>query len=243
MMIDELTLATGADIVFKKGRLVIHQPTIKEIGLIGENNFFLGIQLLRLSKQNLFGAKDNVDLSNYSDFQVLMSIIKSNLKESQEQIEAFYLVLSLLFPQNEIKIEDSKISIGETGFLNDYNFEDFKQYIKEMFSSFNGEQELRPAEGKLMDKLMKKLNERHKKLAELKDESEQEGSLLGRLVSIIAVGGNKSKVDISQYTFYQIQEEFKRMNLKIYYDFYNSAKMVGCKDLKEPEDWMQYIHP
>ena len=99
-MIDELTLATGADIVFKKGRLVIHQPTIKEIGLIGENNFFLGIQLLRLSKQNLFEAKDNVDLSNYSDFQVLMSIIKSNLKESQEQIEAFYLVLSLLFPQN-----------------------------------------------------------------------------------------------------------------------------------------------
>ena len=48
-MIDELTLATGADIVFKKGRLVIHQPTIKEIGLIGEDTFFLGIQLLRLS--------------------------------------------------------------------------------------------------------------------------------------------------------------------------------------------------
>ena len=60
-MIDELTLATGADIVFKKGRLVIHQPTIKEIGLIGENNFFLGIQLLRLSKENLFGIIGKLD--------------------------------------------------------------------------------------------------------------------------------------------------------------------------------------
>ena len=50
---NNLSLLTGADIPFPEGRLVIHQPTIKEIGFIGENTFFLGCGFLSFSKDIL----------------------------------------------------------------------------------------------------------------------------------------------------------------------------------------------
>ena len=39
---DDLTLLSGIDIPFEEAHLIIHQPTLKEISIIRENNFFIG---------------------------------------------------------------------------------------------------------------------------------------------------------------------------------------------------------
>jgi hypothetical protein len=41
------------DIPFEEARLIIHNPTLKEIAIIGEDVFFMGCEYLNFSKQFL----------------------------------------------------------------------------------------------------------------------------------------------------------------------------------------------
>jgi hypothetical protein len=38
-----LALATGVDLPIPEFQTVVHQPTIKEISMVGEQDFFMGI--------------------------------------------------------------------------------------------------------------------------------------------------------------------------------------------------------
>ena len=133
---NNLSLLTGADIPFPEGRLVIHQPTIKEIGFIGENTFFLGCGFLSFSK-DILSDGDKSRLEEIDDFNILMSImIGKNIDASlKENVESAQQVLLLLFPNNDITFEAEQIKIGE-GFINKNNFVKFKQILKEMFQIF-----------------------------------------------------------------------------------------------------------
>ena len=52
-MINELLLLSGNDIPLEEINLILHPPTIKEISLIGEENWFAGCEFLRFSKERL----------------------------------------------------------------------------------------------------------------------------------------------------------------------------------------------
>jgi len=41
-MLNQLLLLSRNDIPFPEARVTIHQPTLKEIGFIGEDTFFIG---------------------------------------------------------------------------------------------------------------------------------------------------------------------------------------------------------
>ena len=68
-MVDELRLAAGIDIPFVEAGLTLHQPSIKEIAYLGEENVLLGARILLVSKNDLTNA-DNVNLDNVSNFDV-----------------------------------------------------------------------------------------------------------------------------------------------------------------------------
>ena len=93
---DDLTLISGVDIPFEEAHLIIHQPTLKEIAFIGENNFFIGCQLLNFSKKIISSAsEDKVDLSDKSDFDIFMSImIDSKSPEIKNQQICVRMVLA-----------------------------------------------------------------------------------------------------------------------------------------------------
>ena len=46
-MLNDLLLLSKNDIPFIGAQINIHQPTIKEIALIGEDNFFSGCEMLK----------------------------------------------------------------------------------------------------------------------------------------------------------------------------------------------------
>ena len=48
-----LALLTGIDIPVRNVQLTIHPPSIKEIALIGDKDFFAGVQCLCLYKSNV----------------------------------------------------------------------------------------------------------------------------------------------------------------------------------------------
>ena len=51
-MLEKIILQSNNDIPFIEAQLIIHQPTIQEIALIGEKAFFLGVISWTLIKKN-----------------------------------------------------------------------------------------------------------------------------------------------------------------------------------------------
>ena len=242
-MLTNFMLLSGNDIPFPEARIMIHQPRLKEIALIGEQKFFLGCGLLNFSKE-LLDKSDKVDLSNIDDFDILMKIMISGIneidKESKEAVNASFLVLTLLFPNYEINfLMDKGIELKRDNmcsYINSANFVIFKKLLSKIFglSRFEGDKEFNPS-GNFSKKIVEKLKKRHQQLAEIKGSKKQD--VFGRYISILAVGLGKSFETLFQYTIYQLYDEIQRFNLKRAYDAYFKAKLAGAQDLEDVQDW------
>lgn len=243
-MINDLMLLAGNDIPFTAAQITIHQPTIKEIGYIGEEAFFTGIEYLKFSK-DILSEEDRINLERYTDFDILMSMIKQKNIEMQKIKISMEMVLSLIFPEYQISFSNIILlkKEQEEHMINSTNFSEFKSIIAKMFALDKGEgdnTDYNPG-GKLAKQIAEKLKKRRQQLAENKPP--QKIAILNRYVSILSVGLQKDMNALMNYTVYQLFDEFNRYELKIGYDIYIQAKMAGAKDLKEVEDWMKDLHP
>lgn len=246
-MDNELLLLSGNDIPFIEAQITIHQPTIKEIAYIGEEVFFTGCELINFSK-NLLSEKDKVILENKTNFDILIAILKERNAVMQRNRNCVEMVLALIFPLYTIDIDDLNSAIvlqreGEEEYhrIDNTNFEIFKHIFNSMFAfSKNEIRDYNPS-GEIAKQIAQKLQQRHQKLAELKEE-QKKIDILSRYVSILTVGEHKDMNMLLNLTVYQLFDEFERFKLKMNYDIYFQAKMAGAKDLKEVEDWMKDIH-
>lgn len=246
-MDNELLLLSGNDIPFIEAQITIHQPTIKEIAYIGEEAFFTGCELINFSK-NLLQEKDKVILENKTNFDILIAILKERNAVMQRNRNCVEMVLALIFPLYTIDINKLNNAIvmkkedeEEYHQINNENFEKFKHIFNSMFSfSKNETRDYNPS-GEIAKQIAQKLQQRHQKLAELKEEKKKI-DILSRYISILTVGEHKDMNTLLNLTVYQLFDEFERFKLKMNYDIYFQAKMAGAKDLKEVEDWMKDIH-
>ena len=240
--INELLLLSGNDIPFRMGRCSIHQPRLKEIAFIGEEAFQIGSRFLLFNKDNL-QLQDKTGLENQSNFHIFMSVMNS-AEGAKHKTDAM-MVLTLMFPNAEVKIDKDKILLQLENFessINEYNFDEFQDIIRQMFclNMIGGEDNFNPADA-YAQKIAEKLKERQQKLAELKGE-QQKVNLFSRYISILAVGLQKDMNELMQYTVYQLMDEFERFRMKQDFDIYVQAKMAGAKDLDEVKNWMEDIH-
>lgn len=249
MDLGELLLLSGNDIPFPGARVNVHQPTLKEIAYIGEDVFFIGCGFLNFSK-NILDDKDKVQLSNYNDFDIFMSIILKNEKTVRHTVECALSVLTLIFPLYQVDVHTRNDAITlklneEEFYINKINFEEFKKIISSMFYLNINESETEkynPA-GDMSKRIAEKFKKRHEQLLKIeqekqKNKSDKKVSILSRYVSILAVGLQKDFNDLMQYTVYQIINEFQRFQLKMQWDAYIQARMAGASDLEEVDNWM-----
>lgn len=248
-MLTDLLLLSGNDIPFIEAGLVLHQPTIKEIGYIGESCFFTGLEMLNFSK-NILPEEDKIHLESQSNFDILIAILREQKNAvMQKNRNCVLMVLALIFPLYSISfslnaIEFKKDDEEETYYINNSNFDEFQNIISQMFDYEKSEgQDYNPS-GDMAKKIADKLKKRHQRLAKAKAKGNENKKLtiFSRYVSILAVGEQKDINSLLNYTVYQLYDEFKRYELKIGYDIYIQAKMAGAKDLKEVDDWMVDIH-
>lgn len=248
-MLTDLLLLSGNDIPFIEAGLVLHQPTIKEIGYIGESCFFTGLEMLNFSK-NILPEEDKIHLESQSNFDILIAILREQKNAvMQKNRNCVLMVLALIFPLYSISfslnaIEFKKDDEEETYYINNSNFDEFQNIISQMFDYEKSEgQDYNPG-GDMAKKIADKLKKRHQRLAKAKAKGNENKKLaiFSRYVSILAVGEQKDINSLLNYTVYQLYDEFKRYELKIGYDIYIQAKMAGAKDLKEVDDWMVDIH-
>ena len=116
-------LMSGIDIPVPELQIAVHQPTIKEISMIGEKEFFMGAQVLCLNKA-MYIQDENL-LSETTNFQIFMTMMQSN--EAANAKLSVLNVLNLLFPNAQVlftpralllNFEEQSISIDENNFEN-----------------------------------------------------------------------------------------------------------------------------
>lgn len=248
MKINRLLLMSKNDIPFEEAQLIIHNPTLKEIAIIGEDVFFMGCEYLNFSKQFL-KEQDKNRLKDFTDFEILMTIMKNNdivIKQGKEAIE---MVLALLFPEYQISFLPMSIMLSkdsERFLIDKENFENFRNIVSQMFclnKTKSGAHKYNPGGVQAME-LVKKFQERDKKLAKLKRQGKQdEGiTIFSQYISILSVGLKKDINDLLQYTVYQLFEQLQRFKAKQNFDIYVQAKMAGAKDIQDVDNWMSDIH-
>ena len=244
-MENELLYLSGNDIPFEQARLILHQPTIKEIAYIGEKNFFTGCQFLIFSKEKNLQDKDKILLEDSNDFKILMTMIRQNNVVTNSYKVCMNMVLTLIFPQYKIDFLPLSIRLlkdKESFFIDENNFDNFKEIIQNMFCLGTGKTSsgYNPG-GPQAAALVKKFQERARKLAKLKGKSEDQINIFSQYISILAVGQQKNMNQLLQYTVYQLQNEMRRFRMKTTYDIHLQARMAGAQNLQEVKNWMEKI--
>lgn len=243
-MNNELLLLSKNDIPFIEAQVNIHQPTISEISLIGEENFFSACQLINFNKNRL-SEEDRIGLEDKSDFEIFMSIMCS--KGKMECRNSVLMLFALLFPMFQIKITENEIILANpetSARINTTNYNAFRSIIVAMFGlddSDGTNAAYNPADtraAKIAEKLEQAKTKREKQAGKV-----NKVAIFSRYISILAVGEQKDMNDFLQYTVFQLRDEFKRFQKKQSFDVYIQAKMAGAKDLDEVDNWMDDIHP
>lgn len=245
-MLNDLLLLSGNDIPYAdaQAQIVIHQPKIREIALIGEDSFYTGCGVLNFSKDNLI-EQDKISLENQSDFEILMSIMMdSSHSEMRESRLNANLVLALLFPEYKIQFSRKAIFLkkgDEIHSIDSKNFEKFKEILKIMFCLNSGEggSNYNPG-GDLAKRIADKLKKRQQILASQK--GEQKISILSQYSSILAVGMNIDLNKVLDYTIYQLFDQYTRFDLKEQFDRHFQAQLAGARNLEEIDHWKKDIH-
>jgi len=83
---------------------------LKEIAYITETRFWKGCELLKFDKEVL-DDKDKLGLSNWSNFNIIMSMIQEKNFESMQAKVNVISILTLLFPDCKITLNQNKIQI------------------------------------------------------------------------------------------------------------------------------------
>lgn len=249
--VNELLLMSKNDIPFPEAQLTIHQPSIKQIGYLGQEDFFLGCQFLTINKNKI---QDSQEIENASDFDIFMSIAHDKNPVSRRNRTCAQMVLLLLFPQYKANFLPRGIGFIDTSGdkpkvlqIDQNSFSKFQDILKQMFCLdliFGANQEYNPADERAK-KLAQKFKKYHQKLAKQKGKEEgQDSSIFSRYISILAVGQNKSINTLLDYSVYQLMNQFRRYQSKQAFDIYIEAKMAGAKDLDEVDNWMGDLdHP
>lgn len=241
-MLNEILLLSKNDIPFLEAQVIIHPPMLKEIAFIGEENFYLGCELLNFSKDNL-KEQDKIGLENRSDFDILMSVVEQN----QVSRTCLLSILTLIFPTYRIDIGGGVIVLMDDNgvqYIRAEHFEPLKQLIREIFCLNRKDaagDDYNPG-NEAARKMAERFRKARQKKAEMRGEDSGKINILSRYASILSVGLGMNINDIMEMTVYQLFDTFERFELKTSFDYYVQAKMAGAKDLEEVDNWMKDIH-
>ena len=238
-----LALMCGTDYPVPECQIVLHQPRIKEIALIGESDFFSGVQCLCLNK-SMF-VKDESDLSNVNNFQIFMTIMSE--KQAADKKAAVQQVCTLMFPKNKILFtprsmlitggEGSNIQIDET------NFEYLQAAISDICCMKNGpmdQQSFNPANSKARE-IAEKLMRGRQRVAAQKGTSNT--SIFSQYLSILTIGlGSMSLGECADLTMFQLYDLVERYTLYVNWDMDIKCRLAGGKPDNQPDNWMKDIH-
>lgn len=237
-----LALMAGTDVPIPELQLTVHQPKLKEIAYIGENDFFTGVQCLCLYK-SMF-VKDKDDLDTITNFQIFMTIM--NGRESIDKKNAVLQVFQLTFPQYHVLITPMSLILQkeqESIIIDDSNFDILQQTLREIFCAKNGpmdQQAFNPANDKAREIAEKLMRGRQRVAAQQGDGN---SSVFSRYLSILTIGlSSMSLSELINTTMFQLYDLIERYSLYMNWDIDVRTRLAGGKPDSQPDNWMKNIH-
>lgn len=237
-----LALMCGIDIPIPELQTTIHQPTIKEISYIGEQEFFIGLQTLSINKNMI--ASGNSVLENTTNFQIFMTIMKE--QETKDKKDAVINFFQLVFPGSQVIFTPMSILLNKEGqqtLVDENNFDILQEIIKQIFCVNSGPMDqttFNPADQKARE-IAEKLMRGRQRVAEQKGETNS--SAFGRYLSILTIGLNAMSLsEAMNLTIYQMYDLVERYTLYLNWDLDIRTRLAGGKPDSKPDDWMKNIH-
>lgn len=237
-----LALMCGTDIPVPELQTTIHQPTIKEISYIGEQEFFIGLQTLSINKNML--AQGNSVLESTTNFQIFMTIMKE--QETKDKKDAVINLFQLVFPGSQVIFTPMSILLNKEGqqtMVDENNFDTLQEMIKQIFCVNSGPMDqatFNPADEKARQ-IAEKLMRGRQRVAEQKGETNS--SAFGRYLSILTIGLNAMPLsEAMNLTMYQMYDLVERYTLYLNWDLDIRTRLAGGKPDSKPDDWMKNIH-
>lgn len=247
-----LQLMAGTDIPIPALETSLHQPTIKEISFLGEEQYFSALQILCFNKQIIIAAnpQGSSALKAMNNFQIFMTLVTDpemkNVTEKRDMILSMFI---LLFPGYTAQFLPHSIYFNNPTTkhhftLDENNFDAFQAVLSEMAGMNNtaGGQNsnFNPANERAAQ-IAAKLMKGRQRAAQMRGEGE--GSVLARYVSILTIGLNSMSLDeCLNLTVYQLYDLIERYGLYISWDLDIRSRLAGGKPDGKPDDWMKNIH-
>ena len=236
-----LAMMCGTDLPVPECQLIIHQPRIKEISLLGEQEFFIGAQCLTLNK-SMF-VQDKEVLENINNFQIFMMVM--NEKEAKDKRNATQQVLQLLLPSYKVLFTPRTLIFSQEGqntIVDETNFEFFQEVLKLVFCAKNGpmdQQSFNPQDQKARE-IAEKLMRGRARIAAEKGGSNS--SVLSQYLSILTIGTSMQLQNLMDLTMFQLYDLIERYDLYINWDIDLRSRLAGGKPDKHPDNWMKNLH-
>lgn len=237
-----LALMCGIDYPVPECQLVIHQPKIREIAYIGEEDFFSGIQCLCLNKSMFI--KDKTALLDTTNFQIFMMIMAE--KEAIDKKKSVQQVCKLFFPNGQTVFTPRSImiTVGEAQpvMIDDSNFEFLQSAISDICCLKTGPMEqttFNPANDRARE-IAEKLMKGRQKVAAQKGGANV--SIFSQYLSVLTIGLKMPLSEIMELTVYQLYDLIERYGLYTNWDIDIRSRLAGAKADGKPEDWMKSIH-
>ena len=250
--LDKLSLILGSDVIIPDTPVKIHQPTMSEIALIGEERFFYSLnsfvinmeQVQRRIKEKILDEEEQKKiLANLNEYIILLQFLQSDEKLKHE----FETLCNILFIDYKVQILQNSVKMlskdehGVQPFDMDLTFFlSLKNTVQEIFklSKITEQTSLNP-KGKLAENIASKMQKSREKIEKLKGEA-QRTEILSYYVSILGIGTNSLNIhSIKDLTIYQLYDQLERFNLYSQYDQSVRAALAGAK--VDIVDWLKKI--
>ena len=236
-----LAMMCGTDLPVPECQLIIHQPRIHEIALLGEQDFFTGAQCLTINK-SMFNTEGKDVLNDTNNFQIFMMVMndKSTLDKKNATIQVLQLLLpnykTLFTPRSLIFTKD-----GQNITIDDTNFDALQEIIKMVFCSkgSQGQQSFNPANDEAK-KIAEKLMRGRSRIAAEKGEAN--ASIFSQYLSILTIGLSIPLQNLMDLTMFQLYDLVERYNLYVAWDIDVRSRLAGGKPDHHPDNWMKNIH-
>lgn len=239
-----LALMCGTDIPVPECQLVIHQPLIREIALLGEKQYFTGAQCLSIYKTMFI--QDETLLSQINNFQIFMTVMQE--KSAQDKKEAVCQTLLLLFPNMQPIFTPNSLLLhpkdneGENIIIDESNFEQLQEVLRKVFCISNGpmDQTAFNPSGSKAQEIARKIQKGRERIAA--ENNNKSGSVLSQYLSILTVALHLSLAELINFTIFQLYDLIERYHLWIAWDLDVKTRLAGGKPDTKPDNWMKNLH-
>lgn len=239
--IDSLQLMTGVDIPVEGLGITLRQPSITDISMLGEINYFIALRLFTSTKEQM-----KIDSDQHSNWDIFQKALTAKIEGVSDTRALMFNFLQLFFkstpnlgPRSIIVMQDQEIINIEPEDFDGLQFLIGKIGGKELLSG--GEEEFKP-KNRLAEKIAQKMKKAREKLAKVKAIENgtalqnNDGFLSGYIKAVSTVTAN-SLEQVKRMTLLQLVSIMKTYLNWEAYDLETKSRLAGAKGDKEIIHW------